>query len=45
METLLKKGHSRIIAQIHAIEAIKTPSVLQDIQSILSKHQLVFPTP
>jgi hypothetical protein len=45
METLLKKGHSRFISQLHASQATKTPYVLQDLQSILSKHQLVFPTP
>jgi hypothetical protein len=28
METLLKKGHSDIIAQIHSIHATKTPFVL-----------------
>jgi len=45
METLLKKGHSGVIAQLHAIQAIETPFVLQDLQAILSKHQLVFSTP
>jgi len=45
MEKLLKKGHSSIIAQLHAIQATETPSVLQDLQSILSKHQVVFSTP
>ena len=45
MENLLKKGHSGVIAQLHAIQEIETPSVLQDLQSILSKHQLVFSTP
>jgi hypothetical protein len=45
MEKLLKKGHSGIIAQLHAIQAIETPFVLQDLQSILSKHQVVFSTP
>jgi hypothetical protein len=45
MEKLLKKGHSSVIAQLHAIQATKTPSVLQDLQTILSKHQLVFSTP
>jgi hypothetical protein len=28
MEKLLKKGHSGIVSQLHAIQAIKTPSVL-----------------
>jgi hypothetical protein len=45
MEKLLKKGHSGVIAQLHAIQAKETPSVMQDLQTILSKHQLVFSTP
>jgi hypothetical protein len=45
MKNLLKKGHSGIISQLHAIQATKTPSVPQDLQSILSKHQVVFSTP
>jgi hypothetical protein len=45
MEKLLKKGHSGVIAQLHAIQATETPSVPQDLQSILSKHQVVFSTP
>jgi hypothetical protein len=45
MENLLKKGHSDIIAQLHSIHATETPSVPQDLQSILSKHQVVFSTP
>jgi hypothetical protein len=45
MEKLLKKGHSGIIPQLHAIQAIETPSVPQDLQSILSKHQVVFSIP
>jgi len=45
MEKLLKKGHSDITAQLHAIQATKTPSVPQDLQSILSKHQVVLSTP
>jgi hypothetical protein len=45
MEKLLKKGHSSVIAQLHAIQATETPSVLQYLQAILSKHQLVFSTP
>jgi hypothetical protein len=44
MEKLLKKGHSSIIAQLHAIQATETPFVSQDLQSILSKHQVVFST-
>jgi hypothetical protein len=27
MEKLLKKGHSSVIAQLHAIQATETPSV------------------
>jgi hypothetical protein len=45
MEKMLKKGHSGVIAQLHAIQATDTPSVSQDLQSILSKHQVVFSTP
>jgi hypothetical protein len=45
MEKMLKKGHSSVIAQLHAIQATKTPSVPQDLQAILSKHQVVFSTP
>jgi hypothetical protein len=45
MEKLLKKGHSGVIAQLHAIQATKTPSVPQDLQAFLSKHQVVFSTP
>jgi hypothetical protein len=45
MENLLKKGHSGIISQLHAIQATKTPSVPEDLQSILSKDQVVFFTP
>jgi hypothetical protein len=44
MENILKKGHSGVIAQLHTIQAIETPSVPQDLQSILSKHQVVFST-
>jgi hypothetical protein len=45
MEKLLKKGHSSVISQLHSIQETKTPSVPQDLQSILSKHQVVFSTP
>jgi hypothetical protein len=45
MEKFLKKGHSRIIAQLHSIQAVETPSVHLDLQSILSKHQIIFSTP
>jgi hypothetical protein len=45
MEKMLKKGHYGIISQLHAIQATETPSVSQDLQSILSKHQVVFSTP
>jgi hypothetical protein len=45
MEKMLKKGHSRIIAKLHAIQETETPYVPQDLQSILSKHQEFFPLP
>jgi hypothetical protein len=45
MEKMLKKGHSGVIAQIHAIQATETPPVPQDLQALLSKHQMVFSTP
>jgi hypothetical protein len=45
MEKMLKKGHFGVISQLHAVQATETPSVLQDLQSILSKHQVVFSTP
>jgi hypothetical protein len=45
MEKLLKKGHSGVISQLHAIQATETPSVLQDLQAILSQNQVVFSTP
>jgi hypothetical protein len=45
MEKLLKKGHSSIIYQLHSIQAIETTSVHPDLQSILSRHQVVFTTP
>jgi hypothetical protein len=45
MEKLLKKGHSHVISQLHVIQATETPSVPQDLQALLSKHQMVFSTP
>jgi hypothetical protein len=45
MEKILKKSHSGVIAQLHAIQATETPSVSQDLQSILSNHQVGFSTP
>jgi hypothetical protein len=45
MEKLLKKGHSGVIAQLHAIQATETPLVLHDLQALLYKHQMVFSTP
>ena len=45
MENLLKKNYSGVIAQLHAIQETKTPLVPQDLQSILSKHHMVFSTP
>jgi hypothetical protein len=40
-----QKGHSRVISQLHSIQATETPSVPQDLQSILSKHQVFFSIP
>jgi hypothetical protein len=45
MEKMLKKGHSSVIAQLHAIQETETPSVPPDLQALLSKHQMVFSTP
>jgi hypothetical protein len=45
MEKLLKKGHSGVISQLHAIQATETPLVPPDLQDLLSKHQTVFSTP
>jgi hypothetical protein len=45
MEKFLKKGHSSIISQLHAIHATETPSMPKYLQSILSKHHLVVSTP
>jgi hypothetical protein len=45
MEKMLKKGHSGVIAQLHAIQAAETPPLLHDLQALLSKHQMVFSTP
>jgi hypothetical protein len=45
MEKLLKKGHSGVISQLHAIQAKETPPVLHDLQALLCKHQMVFSTP
>jgi len=45
MEKLLKKDHSGIIAQLHSIHVVETPSLHPDLQSILSRHQVVFTTP
>ena len=45
MENLLKKGHSGIISQLHATQATETPSVPQELQSILYKHKVFFSTP
>jgi hypothetical protein len=44
MEKMLEKGHSAIIPQLHALQATETLFVSQDLQSILSKHQVVFST-
>jgi hypothetical protein len=45
MEKLLKKCHSGVISQLHAIQAKETPLVPHDLQALLSKHQMVFSTP
>jgi hypothetical protein len=45
MEKILKKGRSNIIAQLHSIHTTKTPSMSPNLQSILSKYQVVFPLP
>jgi hypothetical protein len=45
MEKMLKKGHSGVISQLHAIQATETPLVPHDLQALLSKHQMVFSTP
>ena len=45
MEKILKKGHSGVITQIHAIQATKTPPVPHDLQALVSKLQMVFSTP
>jgi hypothetical protein len=45
MENVLRKGHSRIISQIHSIHAIDTPSMHPNLQYILSQHQAIFNTP
>jgi hypothetical protein len=45
MEKLLKKGHSGVIAQLHAIQTTKTPPIPQDLQALLYKHQIDFFTP
>jgi hypothetical protein len=45
MDKFLKKGHSGVIAQLHAIQATKIPPVPQDLQALLNKHQIVFSTP
>jgi hypothetical protein len=45
MEKLLKKGHSGIISQLHSIQAVETPLVHPNLQSILSHHHTIFQTP
>jgi hypothetical protein len=44
MDKLLKKGHSGIIAQFHAIQILDSPTqeVHPDLQLVLNKHQRVF---
>jgi hypothetical protein len=45
MENLLNKGHFDIIAQLHSIQVVETPSLHPDLQAIISKHQAIFSTP
>jgi hypothetical protein len=45
MEKLLKKGHSGVISQLHAIQATETPPVPHDLQALLSKHKGYFRIP
>ena len=45
MENLLKKCHSGIISQIHSIQVVGTTFMHPFLQSILSRHQVVFNTP
>jgi hypothetical protein len=45
MKNLIKKGHYGIIVQFHSIQAVETPSVHPDLQSILSQHQAIFNNP
>jgi hypothetical protein len=47
MEKILKNGHSYIISQFHAIQAIEIPSTIfhPNIQLILSKHHSFFDNP
>jgi hypothetical protein len=45
MEKILKKGHSGIITQIHSIHVVETPYVHLDLQSILSRHHVLFTNP
>jgi hypothetical protein len=42
---MLKKGHSGVIAQLHSIQETETPLMSHDLQTLLSKHQMVFSTP
>ena len=47
MEKLLKKGHSRIIAQFSDIQFLDSPTqeVYTELQLVLNKHQQVFEIP
>ena len=45
MENPVKKGHSGVISQLHAIQATETAPMPEDLQVLLSKHQMVFSTP
>jgi hypothetical protein len=45
MEKLFKIGHSDIIAQLHSIQVVESPSMHPNLQSILSQHHTFFQTP
>jgi hypothetical protein len=45
MEKLLKRGYFGNISQLNAIQAIQTPFMHHDLQSILSKHHTIFSIP
>jgi hypothetical protein len=45
IKNLLKKCHLGIISQLHSIQAVETAFMHPNLQSILSKHQVIFSTP